>query len=113
MNFKTIRVPAIFKRTSELENQIDEFLDVVVETGLIFKHAINVYLEQGPCEDFEAFLLRAEAIEARGDNLRREIEIKLYAQTLIPDLRGDVLSLLENVDNIVNIYEANLFRFFF
>ncbi len=40
MNFKTIKVPTIFKRTSELENQIDEFLDVVVETGLIFKHAI-------------------------------------------------------------------------
>lgn len=107
----SLKTPSLFGRTKELEGQIDEFLDVVTQSGLIFDRAIDVYLEKGPCNDFEEFLLKIESIEARGDNLRRDIETKLYIQTLIPDLRGDVLSLLEHVDNIVNIYEANLFRF--
>ena len=107
-NFK---VPSLFDRTKELEGQIDEFLDIVTQSGLIFSSAIDSYLDKGSSKEFEEFLAKMERTEARGDNLRRDIETKLYIQTLIPDLRGDVLSLLEHVDNIVNIYEANLFRF--
>ena len=106
-----LKVPSLFNRTKELEGQIDEFLDIVTQSGLIFSSAIDSYLDKGSSKEFEEFLAKMERTEARGDNLRRDIETKLYVQTLIPDLRGDVLSLLEHVDNIVNIYEANLFRF--
>lgn len=106
-----LKTPSLFGRTKVLEGQIDEFLDVVTQSGLLFDRAMDVYMEKGPCAEFDEFLYKLEATEARGDNLRRDIETKLYVQTLIPDLRGDVLSLLEHVDNIVNIYEANLFRF--
>lgn len=107
----SLKVPPLFGRTKELEGQIDEFLDIATQSGLIFSRAVEVYLDKGACSDFEEYLSRIEAIEARGDNLRRDIETKLYVQTLIPELRGDVLSLLEHVDHIINIYEANLFRF--
>ena len=106
-----LKVPSLFNRTKELEGQIDEFIDVVTQSGLIFKSAVDVYLDKGSSKEFEEFLAKIERTEARGDNLRRDIETKLYIQTLIPDLRGDVLSLLEHIDNIVNLYEANLFRF--
>jgi predicted phosphate transport protein (TIGR00153 family) len=107
----SVKVPSLFGRTKDLEAQIDEFLDIVTKSGLMFKSAIDVYLDKGAHSDFDEYLNRMEEIEARGDNLRRDIETKLYVHTLIPDLRGDVLSLLEHVDNIINIYEANLFRF--
>lgn len=106
-----LKVPTLFGRTKELEGQIDEFLDIVTQSGLIFRSAVDVYLDKGACKDFDEFLFTMEEAEKRGDNLRRDIETKLYIQTLIPDLRGDVLSLLEHVDKLVNIYEANLFRF--
>lgn len=106
-----LKIPSLFSRTRDLEGQIDEFLDIVTQSGLIFKSAVDIYLSKGACKDFHEFLTKIEETEKRGDNLRRDIETKLYIQTLIPDLRGDVLSLLEHVDNIVNIYEANLFRF--
>jgi len=70
-----------------------------------------VYLETGPCEEFDAFLEHAAGLEHRGDQLRRSIETELYAQTLIPDLRADVLSLLEGMDHLINVYEGDLFRF--
>lgn len=100
-----------FGRSRVLENQIDEFLDKISEAGLVFSRAMKVYLEQGSCAEFEGFLQEEVQIEQRDDDLRRTIETELYAHTLIPDFRGDVLSLLEDMDNLVNIYEANLFRF--
>ncbi len=101
----------LFGRTRALENQIDEFLDKLSEAGLVFKRAIKLYLKKGQGKEFDALLEQCTGIEHRGDELRRAIETDLYAQTLIPDLRGDVLSLLENMDYLLNIYEANLYRF--
>jgi predicted phosphate transport protein (TIGR00153 family) len=110
MNFG-LNVNRLFGRTSALEAQIDEFLDKITECGLVFHKALQMYMERGYFDEFEAFLAQGSALESRGDNLRRSIETDLYAQTLIPDLRGDVLKLLEDLDYLMNIYEANLYRF--
>ena len=110
MNFG-FNVDRLFGRTIALEAQIDEFLDKITECGLVFHKALQMYLERGYFDDFESFLEQGSQLESRGDNLRRSIETDLYAQTLIPDLRGDVLKLLEDLDYLMNIYEANLYRF--
>ncbi len=111
MNLSAIKIPTLFGRAKKLEAQIDQFLDKVTEAGLIYKSALAVYFDQGLCDDFENYLQRILTIEQSADTLRRDIETKLYEQTLIPELRGDVLGLLEHVDTLINIYEANLFRF--
>jgi predicted phosphate transport protein (TIGR00153 family) len=104
------KVSHLFSGTRSLENQIDEFLDKVSEAGMVFSRAIRVYLNQGPCDEYESFLHQAADIEHRGDDLRRSIEAELYARTLIPDLRADVMALLEGMDHLVNVYEGDLFR---
>jgi predicted phosphate transport protein (TIGR00153 family) len=106
-----VRLPKLFGRASAVEAEIDEFLDKITEIGLLFQKAVRVYLEHGQGEEFEQFVAQASAIEHRGDELRRSIEVQLYSQTLIPDLRGDVLGLLERLDCLMNIVEANLYRF--
>jgi len=103
--------PALFRRTRILENQIDEFLDCISEAGLVFQKAIKVYLEKGICDEFTASTRQVHEIETRGDDLRRTIETQLYEQTLIPDLRADVLRLLEDLDTLINITQANCYRF--
>lgn len=100
----------LFSGTRTLENQIDEFLDKVSEAGMVFGRAMRVYLNQGPSEEYDSFLDQAADIERRGDELRRTIETELYARTLIPDLRADVMALLEGMDHLINVYEGNLFR---
>lgn len=100
----------LFNKTRVLEQQIDEFFDKVSELGLVFSSALEVYLADGANDEFDAFLQQAASIEGKGDTLRRTIEVELYAQTLIPDLRGDVLRLLEDMDHLMNVYEGNLFR---
>lgn len=100
----------LFNKTRALEQQIDEFLDKVSEAGLVFNRALEVYLIDGANEEFDKFLEQEADIEGVGDSLRRAIEIELYAETLIPDLRGDVLRLLEDMDHLMNVYEGNLYR---
>jgi predicted phosphate transport protein (TIGR00153 family) len=100
----------LFKKTKELESQIDEYLDSVIKGGLIFKTGIKCYLE-GQTAEFENHLSDLRKIEDHADDLRRNIEIKLYARTLIPEARGDVLGLLESCDKVLNITTETLLEF--
>lgn len=101
---------AIFQKTKELEAQIDEYCNHVDEGALSFKLGVNLYLSS----DYAAFedkLRQVNELESRGDTLRRVIERKLYTQTLIPESRGDVLGLLENMDQILNKCEGAMWQF--
>ena len=111
MFFSGKNIPTVFGRAKKIEAQIDQFLDMVTEAGLIYSKALRIYFEKGAGEEFEEYLQRVLKLEQTADRLRRNIETQLYERTLIPDLRADVLGLLEHVDDIINIYEANLFRF--
>ena len=101
---------SLLGRTRKLEAQIDEFLDKVNQCGKAFSAAFEIYLEKGVVDDFDRYMSEVQTIEREADDLRRNIEVELYRRTLIPDLRGDVLQLLENIDDLTNIYKADLFR---
>lgn len=97
-------------RTKRLEIQIEEFLDKVTESTELFSIAFKVYLAEGVDTQFEEFMNKIQATEREGDELRRQIETELYERTLIPDLRSDVIWLIENMDKLTNTCKANLFR---
>jgi predicted phosphate transport protein (TIGR00153 family) len=100
----------LFRRTRALESQIDQFLDAVSEGCLVFEKGVDDYLR----DDQPSFEERRRAIgvfEARADELRREVETRLYAESLIPDHRGDVLGLLENLDNVIDQAKQTLGQF--
>lgn len=100
----------LFKQSRELEAQIDEYLDRIIQGGLLFRQGVKCFLEHR-MEEFEERLAELRAIEQRADDLRRAIEGKLYLHTLIPDARGDVLGLLEHADEVLNLITSTLLRF--
>jgi predicted phosphate transport protein (TIGR00153 family) len=100
----------LLSRTKKLEIQIEEFLDKVTESTELFSIAFKVYLAEGVDTQFEEFMNKIQATEREGDELRRQIETELYERTLIPDLRSDVIWLIENMDKLTNTCKANLFR---
>lgn len=102
---------ALFRRTRELENEIDDFLNKISEGGMAFRLGIQTYMNDGPTPEFEEKLYHVNALENTADTLRRSIEIKLYSQTLIPESRGDVLGLLETIDSVFNMMEGALWAF--
>lgn len=103
---------ALFRRTKELEREIDDFLNNISEGGLAFRIGVQTYMDHGPTAEFEEKLYRVNALENDADTMRRSIETKLYSRTLIPESRGDVLGLLETTDSVFNMMEGALWAFF-
>jgi len=102
---------SLFRRSRALESEIEEFMEKLSESSLMFKTAIKMYLADGCTLNFEQKLQDVNKMESDADNLRRAIETKLYAQTLIPESRGDVLGLIENLDQLLNRFESSLWAF--
>ncbi len=90
-----------FGQTKALENQIDDFLDTIVKGALAMKQAIIAYLD-GNQEEFENRIEMVSKLENKADDLRKQTETALYTYSLIPESRGDVLGLLETMDNVID-----------
>ena len=102
---------SVFRRTHALIGEIDEFMDNLSQSALAFERAVDIFLDEGRSSEFEDKRNQVNELESRSDDLRRGIERKLYTQTLIPESRGDVLGLLENLDSILNNFEGTLWGF--
>jgi len=92
------------------EKQIDDFIDTLAEGVLVYKAGVRSYLA-GDETDFEDRILAIDRLESRADKLSKSIESHLYAHSLIPEHRGDVLGLLENADNIIDTAKTSLYQF--
>ncbi len=99
-----------FRKTKEIETEIDDYLDIVDRGALVFVQGLRMYLDKRQ-DEFELRYRDLRVMESKGDALRREIENKLYVQTLIPEYRGDVLGLLESSDRVLNRLSKTLLNF--
>lgn len=99
-----------FSRSKALETQIDDFLDTVSRGSIVFKKGLREYLE-GRTVDFESAINEISRLENLADELRRAVEKQIYTYSLIPDIRGDVLGLLENMDTVINAEKKTLIQF--
>jgi len=91
----------LFGKTRELIQEIEVFYDTIAQAALVCKTGIDFFLDR----DTERLTERVHEmndLENQADTLRRSIERKLYSRMLIPDVRGDVLGLLEASDNVID-----------
>jgi len=107
-----MKLTPLFSSVRQLEAEIDLYLDHVLEAGLVFGRAVKAYVRRGVDEEFARFIEEITRVEEEGDRLRREIETKMTFHTLIPELREDVLSLIERVDQVTNRYEESVYAFY-
>ena len=103
---------SLFSHTQPLENKIDLFHDKLLDAAMTFKKAIRIYLKEKRSEEYKKINKQIKQIEHDADNLRRDIEAKLYTQNLIPDLRADVLNLVENLDKVINKFDEVVYEFY-
>jgi len=100
----------LFGKIQVVEQQVDDFLDAVLQGALVFRDGIDDYLA-GRGRDFAAKLQQIDELETRADEISREVEAFLYSRSLIPEHRGDVLGLLEHTDDIIDCAKACLYHF--
>ena len=98
------------KNTNKTIQDIDTFFDTIDETILVFKSGVKNYLYNNT-EQFNDNLQSMAKLEKTSNELRRSIESKLYTHSLMAEVRGDVLRLLERLENVVDILARNLFQF--
>ncbi len=99
-----------FGRTKALELKVDTFLDVVATGMLAMQQGMVAYLEDDE-EGFERQLAQVSELESRADAISRDVETKLYTYSLLPDHRGDVLSVLEHIDDLMDLAKAIMQNF--
>ncbi len=99
-----------FRTTKKLEATVDDYLDAVSQGMLVFSEGIKDYLA-GNSESFCGRIDAIRELENAADQLRRSIETSLYSHSLIPEHRGDVLGLLERVDDVIDRAKKTLKQF--
>ncbi len=100
----------LFGKSKAIERQIDDLFDTISEGGMLFENGVSSYLnspmpQKITQEEIDSKMSKMRRIENNGHTLRRSIESDLYTEMLIPDLRGDVLSLLEDTNYMLSQFE--------
>ncbi len=95
--------PPLFGKTRFLVGLIDEFLDKICEGVIVVEIGIKAYLatSEGPEICLEKLNQIIEIKRSCGE-LRRTIVTMLYTEMLLPDARGDVLSLLGSLFELLD-----------
>jgi hypothetical protein len=99
-----------FKHANKSIDLIEQFLSLIDQGSLIFKDGVKNFL-QGNRENFVDNLKTIANLSSEADLKKKEIENLLYTQSLMPQLRGDILKLLEELNNIIDLAKSNLFEF--
>jgi len=100
----------LFAKANKSIDLIDKFLDCIDQSLLLFKEGVKNYLYKNT-ENFNNNLLSLANAEIESDKLRKEIEKALFTQSLMPQMRGDIMRLLEEMDNIIDQAKKSLFQF--
>ncbi|MBR1841548.1 MAG: DUF47 family protein [Alphaproteobacteria bacterium] len=103
---------SVFSATRELEQKIDAMHDKIIECSMYFKEAIDTFLKEKRSQNYRRISKKIKNIERQADDLRREIESSLYIHNLIPDLRADVLQMIENIDKVINEFDEVAHKFY-
>lgn len=98
----------LFRRTRTVEEQLNTFLMNITQAGYLLQQALENYIQKGADKKFLALKDQVSALEAQNDTLRRQVELNLYHHMLLPDMRSDLIDLLEGCDKIINKYESDL-----
>ena len=100
----------IYRTTKNLILKIDEFFDNVDLGLLVFREGIKAYLEKD-MEAFNRHLQKVDLLESNADKLQRSIENEMITHSILPQHRGEVSSLIDGLDEIIDTIKATLNEF--
>jgi predicted phosphate transport protein (TIGR00153 family) len=102
---------ALFTRTTKnLILKIDEFFDNIDLGMLVFREGIKSYLNKD-MEAFQRHLQKVDQLESAADKLQREIGNDMITHSILPQHRGDVTQLIDELDEIMDGLKSTLHEF--
>ncbi len=100
----------LYKNVKQLVFDIDEFIDTVEQGVLVFKEGVSNYVKSEKAS-FADKIERIDNLEAAADKLQRKIDDEFYRHALLPQNASDIESLLDKIDEIIDIVKDNLYQF--
>jgi predicted phosphate transport protein (TIGR00153 family) len=102
---------ALFTRTTKnLILKIDEFFDNIDLGLLVFREGIKAYLDKD-MEAFDRHIKKIELLESNADKLQRSIENEMITHSILPQHRGEVSTLIDVMDEIIDTVKKTLYEF--
>ncbi len=99
----------LFKKQKMVENLIGEYTRSVEIAQEMFLQSMETYFQTGQCSPtFEVLSVETHKTESRADDILDKIVKLLHEKALVPDLRGDILMLLETTDEIPDQFDRIL-----
>ena len=98
------------QKTKALEKDTEKLLNKILKMGLVMKEAAYAYFE-GDFDNFCHFVKESDMLESDVDHIRKDIELSLYSDMLIPESRGDVFRLLEALDDVADCIEKVILEY--
>ena len=102
-------LPFLFRKERQVEQFLFSYIDQLGEARERFARAMEAYFAGGRGEDFRVLMAETHKAESRADDLRYAVEALMYEKALLPESRGDILGLLEAVDQIPGIFDRILY----
>lgn len=99
----------LFKTAKDVIIKIDEFYDNVEQGLLIFKEGVENYLHGR--DQFRKNIETIHELESAADKRQIEIENEFYLHSLLPQYASDVITLLEQSDELIDVPKHNMDRF--
>lgn len=102
---------AVFTRTTKnLIIKIDEFFDNIDLGLLVFREGIKAYLK-GDFEAFQRHIEKIESLESNADRLQRSIGNEMITNSILPQHRAEVSTLIDQMDEIIDTIKRSLNEF--
>jgi uncharacterized protein len=98
----------MFRKNRIIQDKILVYLDTASATVDQFARSMDYYLDHHLDAVFADMVHDTHELESKADDLRREIEGELYAKSLLPESRKDILTIIDKVDMIPNKAESVL-----
>ena len=95
-----------FRKQDDIEAQVGRYCDTILECLNKFCDAIRHHCERSNWEEVKKSFAEVHQSESLADDIRRDVEVMMYAKALFPESRGDILGLLETMDHVPNQMES-------
>ena len=100
-------MPVFTRTTRNLIIKIDEFFDNIDLGLLVFREAVKAYLGKD-MESFRRHLQKVDSLEKNADKLQRSIENEMVTHSILPQHRGEVSNLIDELDEIIDALKSSL-----
>ena len=100
----------LYKNVKKLVFDIDDFIYTAEQGILVFKEGVINYVN-GEKASFADKIERINRLEAHADKLQRKIDDEFYRRSILPQNAGDIESLIDKIDEIIDIAKENLYQF--